>query len=85
MSSPSGTLYIGITSNLRRRAAEHRSHLIPGFTSRYNVTRLVWFETFGDPLTAIEREKQLKRWRRAKKVALVESMNPGWADLAATD
>lgn len=75
-------LYIGMTSNLPRRLHEHRTKLHPdGFTARYNVSWLVYFETFTDVFDALDREKQLKRWRREKKVALIESVNPRWVDI----
>ncbi|MFC4171849.1 GIY-YIG nuclease family protein [Microvirga sp. GCM10011540] len=77
-----GPLYIGITSDLHKRVFEHKTHTIPGFTARYNVDRLVYFEVFDDPLTAIAREKQLKKWRRAWKIELIERDNPEWRDLA---
>jgi putative endonuclease len=81
MCSDTGVLYIGITNDLVRRVYEHKNKLIEGFTADYNVTRLVYFEVTSDVRSAIEREKQLKNWRREKKVALVESVNPGWKDL----
>ena len=81
MSSKTATLYTGITSN--KRVYEHKNHLIPGFSDKYNVDRLVYFETLGDALSAIAREKQIKRWRREKKIALIESTNPNWLDLSA--
>jgi putative endonuclease len=77
-----GPLYIGITSNLHERLFEHKTHAIPGFTARYNMDRLVYFEVFEDPVTAITREKQLKKWRRAWTVALIERENPEWRALA---
>ena len=77
-----GTLYIGVTNNLERRIAEHKSGLIPGFTQKYNLTMLVWCEEFQGTKEAIEREKQLKNWHRAWKIALIEKMNPEWRDLA---
>ena len=76
-----GTLYIGVTNNLIRRAYEHRTNAVRGFTSRYHVHLLVWFEGYDDPLTAITREKEIKKWRRAWKVNLIEQSNPEWADL----
>ena len=82
MTNHSGTLYVGVTNDLQRRLAEHKSALFEGFTKRYAITRLVWFEETSDVRAAIAREKQIKGWRRAKKVALVESMNPGWRDLS---
>jgi putative endonuclease len=82
LASKSGVLYIGVTNDLGRRIFEHRQKLIPGFTGKYNVARLVYFESFGDVRDAIAREKQLKGWRRSKKVALIESSNPTWRDLS---
>jgi putative endonuclease len=76
-----GTLYTGVTTNLLRRVWEHREGMIPGFTSRYGVKRLVWYEEQGDIVSAIAREKQIKRWRRAWKLALIETRNPQWLDL----
>ena len=83
MSSKSRTLYTGVTNNLRRRVYEHKHKLAPGFTAKYNITRLVYYEATSDIRSAITREKQIKGWLRAKKVALVESINPGWQDLSA--
>ena len=83
MASASGVLYIGVTGHLETRTLQHKQKITEGFTSRYNVTRLVYFETFGDIRNAIAREKQLKRWRREKKVALIERMNPTWRDLSS--
>lgn len=82
MSSRSRTLYTGVTTDLEGRVAEHQRHLVPGFTSRYRVERLVYFGAWGRILDAIEREKQIKGWRRSKKIALIESMNATWADLS---
>ena len=82
LASKSRILYIGVTNNLARRLFEHRQKLIPGFTSQYNVTRLVYFEMFGDVRDAIAREKQLKSWRREKKIVLIESLNPSWQELS---
>ncbi|MCP9626418.1 GIY-YIG nuclease family protein [Rhodopseudomonas palustris] len=76
-----GTLYLGVTSDLIRRVHEHRTHAAPGFTSRYGVAHLVWFEIYDDALTAIAREKQLKKWRRDWKMRLIEEQNPDWVDL----
>jgi putative endonuclease len=81
LSSHSRTLYIGVTNNLERRMHEHKSKLVPGFTARYNITKLVYFECFDDVRDAIEHEKKLKGWLRAKKIALIEEHNPGWHDL----
>ena len=75
-------LYTGVTSDLRARVFEHKSHSVPGFTARYNVDRLVYFEEYGEPVLAIEREKQIKMLNRAKKIALIERENPEWLDLA---
>jgi len=82
LASKPGVLYIGVTNRLTRRTIEHRQKLLDGFTKRYNVTRLVHWERFGDIRSAIAREKQIKGWLRSKKVALIESRNPGWIDLA---
>ena len=82
IASLSGTLYIGITSNLERRMVEHKEGLVPGFTKQYSVDRLVYFEIYSDVRNAIRREKQLKGWRREKKMAWIESVNPSWKDLA---
>ena len=82
MSNPSRTLYTGITNSIRRRVRQHREKLIDGFTAKYNVTRLVYFESFGDVRNAIEREKQIKAWTRAKRVSLIEAVNPKWDDLS---
>jgi putative endonuclease len=75
-------LYTGITGNLLRRVWQHKQKLVPGFTSRYNLTRLVYYERFFYPDAAIDREKEIKGWRRSKKIKLIESMNPCWEDLA---
>jgi putative endonuclease len=75
-------LYTGVTGNLCRRVFEHKNKLVPGFTSRYNLTRLVYHERFVYPDAAINREKEIKGWRRNKKIRLIESMNPHWRDLA---
>ena len=84
MASRFGVLYTGVTRNLPQRVQQHREGTRPGFTSEFRVTRLVYFEVCGEPLVAIAREKEIKRWRRQKKLALVRSTNPGWRDLAAT-
>jgi putative endonuclease len=83
MASRSRTLYIGVTNNLERRVREHKQHFVPGFTSRYRVERLVYYAACNDIRAAIQREKQIKGWRREKKIALIRSMNPGWRDLGA--
>ena len=82
MASSRRTLYIGVTNDLERRVMEHKQGQSNGFTSKYNVTKLVYHESTSDVRAALEREKELKWWRRGKKVALVESMNPEWKDLA---
>ncbi|TFV39337.1 GIY-YIG nuclease family protein [Bradyrhizobium frederickii] len=76
-----GTLYIGVTNDIIRRIHEHKSKVAAGFSKRYCVDRLVWFEIYDDPLTAITREKELKKWRREWKVRLIEEKNPQWIDL----
>ena len=76
-----GTLYTGVTSDLVRRVFEHKHDVREGFTSRYGVHRLVWFEVFEDVSEAILREKRIKKWRRAWKLALIEKDNPDWIDL----
>jgi putative endonuclease len=83
MASRSRTLYTGITNDLQRRVYEHQKKLIAGFTSRYRMERLVYFETTSDVNTAIQREKQIKGWTRRKKLALIGSANPTWDDLSA--
>jgi len=82
LTSKSGVLYVGVTNRLRRRIVEHRLKLVDGFSARYNVTRLVYYQEFGDIRNAIAREKQIKGWLRVKKIALIESTNPRWKDLA---
>jgi putative endonuclease len=82
MANPSKTLYTGLTNSIRRRVREHKLKLTPGFAAKYKITQLVSFESFGDIRNAIEREKQIKAWTRAKRVALVESVNPKWDDLS---
>ncbi|MFA8385202.1 MAG: GIY-YIG nuclease family protein [Pelagibaca sp.] len=78
---PYGTLYIGVTNDFIRRVWEHRNHLSPGFTDRYNLEQLVFMERHDAPIAAIQREKNLKHWRRDWKVALIETHNPEWRDL----
>ena len=73
--------YIGVTNDLKRRMYEHQNGIVDGFTKQYNIHKLVYYEYGTDPQAAIEREKQLKNWRREKKIALIESMNPYWKDL----
>ena len=81
MASRSRTLYTGVTRNLDRRVSEHKLKLVPGFTAWYNIDRLVFYENYGDVRSAIHREKQIKGWTRAKKIALIQAMNPAWCDL----
>ncbi len=83
LSSRSRTIYTGVTNNLQRRISQHRAGLIPGFTSKYKISRLVHFERFTDIRAAITREKQIKKWRREEKISLIERRNPTWTDLAA--
>jgi len=82
MASKSGTLYVGMTSNIKKRVYEHKNHLVPGFTDKYDIDRLLYFEKIGDSASAINREKQIKAWKREKKVTLVDSLNPEWIDLS---
>ena len=83
MASANRVLYIGVTNSLQRRVWQHKYGDVEGFTSKYRVTNLVYWESFDDVRNAINREKELKGWRRAKKVALIEEGNPKWKDLAA--
>ena len=85
LSNASRTLYVGMTNDLARRVREHKSKAVPGFSAKYNVTQLVYFEETSHPQAAIEREKELKKWRRSKKVKLVSTTNPTWSDLAADE
>ncbi|HMF47802.1 MAG TPA: GIY-YIG nuclease family protein [Candidatus Saccharimonadales bacterium] len=80
-SSPNGTLYIGVTSDLAKRVWEHKNDVLEGFTKKYGVHRLVYYETHVDMLSAITREKQFKKWNRAWKLELIEERNPEWKDL----
>ncbi len=80
-SGRNGTLYVGVTSDLAARVWQHRSKTFEGFTSQYHVTRLVWFERHDEMTAAILREKQIKKWRRAWKLSLIEAGNPQWRDL----
>lgn len=82
MASKTATLYVGMTNNIKRRVWQHKSGETPGFSSRYGTNRLVYCEVIRDANSAINREKQIKSWRREKKVALIESMNPTWQDLS---
>ena len=82
MSGRTRTFYVGVTNDIERRNYEHKNKSVPGFTSKYGLNRLVYFEEHADIRTAIEREKQIKSWRREKKIALIESLNPKWRDLS---
>jgi putative endonuclease len=82
MASRSRVLFTGVTNDLNRRVAEHKAGTVPGFTRKYNLTRLVYFEETSNIRAAIEREKEIKGWRRAKKVVLIESVNADWLDLS---
>lgn len=82
MTNKSRTLYTGVTNNLERRVYEHKNKLVAGFTSKYNITKLVYYEETNDVNVALAREKQIKGWLRAKKIALIESENPEWKDLS---
>ena len=82
--APNGTLYVGVTGDLVRRIYEHRNGLVPGFTKRYSIKRLVYFEQYEDIQTAIQREKNIKHWSRAWKVGLILAGNPEWNDLYDT-
>lgn len=84
LASRSRTLYVGVTGNLERRIYQHRQQILPAFTARYAVTRLVYFEHTNDIRAALEREKEIKGWKRARKLELVESLNPAWEELAPT-
>ncbi len=80
-SKRNGTLYVGVTSNLRKRVWEHKNELVEGFTKRYGVHHLVYYEIYDDMMSAITREKQIKKWNRAWKLELIEKQNPDWKDL----
>ena len=82
LASKTRRLYVGMTNDLHRRVLQHRTKAIDGFTSQYNIDRLVWYESIDQVLDAIAQEKQIKGWRREKKIELIEAENPGWADLA---
>ena len=82
MTNSSKTLYTGVTDSLLRRVYEHKNKLIEGFTKKYNITRLVYYETTCDVRAAIQREKQIRGWLRSKKIALIEAANPEWQDLS---
>ena len=83
LTSRSGVLYVGMTNDLERRLHEHKAKRVPGFSERYNVDRLVFYEAFPDAWSAIAAEKRIKGWKREKKVALIESQNPRWKDVSA--
>ena len=83
-SQKNGTLYIGVTSDLAKRTWEHKNNLVDGFTKRYSIHHLVWYELHEDMNSAIEREKSLKEWKRAWKLKLIEGFNPDWQDLYDT-
>jgi len=76
-----GAIYIGVSNDIVRRIYEHRNKVVRGFASKYNITLLVWFETYDDPILAISREKELKKWKRSWKIQLIEKQNPQWNDL----
>ena len=76
-----GTLYLGVTNDIVRRVYEHKTKAVAGFTKRYAVDKLVWFEIYDDPISAIAREKELKKWRRDWKIRLIKEQNPQWTDL----
>jgi putative endonuclease len=82
LASASRVLYTGVTNDLQRRVRQHKEKRVPGFTQKYNVTQLMYFEMFGDVRLAITREKQIKAWTRAKRIALIESKNPHWKDMS---
>ena len=83
MSNMNRVLYVGVTNNLERRVLEHKAKLVPGFTSRYGLTRLVYYELAEEPMSAIAREKEIKGWVRSKKLALITDGNSGWRDVSA--
>ena len=80
-SKPRGTLYIGVTGSLSTRVEQHKAGVVPGFTAKYGVSRLVWFEAFADIRDAIDREKAMKKWYRKWKIELIERSNPSWDEL----
>jgi putative endonuclease len=82
MTGRTRTLYVGVTNDIQRRVYEHKNKLVPGFTSKYRLDRLVYFEQHADIREAIDREKQIKSWRREKKETLIEDLNPKWRDLS---
>jgi putative endonuclease len=82
LTNRSGTLYTGVTNSIRRRVRQHKDHLVPGFTRKYRIDRLLYYECFTDVYAAIAREKQIKGWLRRKKLDLIASLNPAWNDLS---
>jgi putative endonuclease len=84
LGSKTGTLYTGITNNLKRRVMEHKEGVVPGFTKTYHIDRLLYLETFQTATAAITREKQIKGYRREKKIKLIDAKNPQWLDLTPT-
>jgi len=82
ITNKSGTLYVGFTNNIRRRIHQHKSKLVDGFTMKYNIDRLLYYETFSDVNSAIAREKMIKGWLRKKKIELINTINPNWIDLS---
>ena len=84
MTNKARTLYVGVTNNLEQRVAQHKEKLVEGFTSRYGLNELAYYASTNDVREAIAREKQIKGWTRAKKIVLIEEMNPNWDDLSAT-
>jgi putative endonuclease len=83
LTNKSGTLYVGMTGNIKRRVYEHKNKLVPGFSKKYSIHNLLYFETFSDQNLAIAREKQLKHWQREKKINLIDSVNQHWKDLSS--
>jgi putative endonuclease len=83
MTNVSGTLYTGVTNNIERRVYEPQNHVTAGFTAKYRISKLLYYEEHDSASTAIAREKQIKGWRRRRKIELIESVNPNWKDLAA--
>lgn len=81
MTNKSGTLYIGVTGDLRKRIWEHKNKIAEGFTKKYNIDKLIYFKQTEDVMSALEREKQIKKWNRQKKINLINKVNPNWEDL----
>ena len=82
MTNKSGTLYVGMTNNIKERTLQHKNKLVDGFTKKYNIERLLYYETFSDVYSAIVREKMIKGWLRKKKIDLINTVNPNWDDLS---